>query len=401
MFVLNVIFIALPFVFLLIPQYLQYGLIAGVLATPRLDVWREKYQALSLSPITRAVSLLIIWAFVTILWSSVEISGRLIELAVVSILGCHLLFTVQNLSEYERSLVATGAVLSFVATTITFLLIATLTLTVDGLLIWDQFVSEQVPLRGQSAAAYVALCWLLIGLIVTGRVKAAPVIGQFFIIVCLIGLTIGCFLLSTLPGLVSIAVGGAAFLFVSWRARLGVSVIAIVSVIYLVLAPTIHIWLAPEPDGQINWLRPISLELVAWHNTADKIFESPIFGFGFQSNVPIETELGDGVIPLHTSFLSPPRNIFLLTWLHLGLVGAIFFAGLLCAVAICILRHAQTPLQAALLTASALSILAPAVFGTGTWDVFWVASAWCIGALGYLLVGEYPSARLKPSSSLQ
>ncbi len=397
MAVLSFIFITLPFVVLLVPQHIEYCLFAAMLATPRLEKWRENRVGLQPSPITRSVTILIIWALAATFWAGADHRGVLIELAVVCVLGGHLLFVVRTLDNHDRNLVAASAVIGFLAAMGLFLLITILDLIVPGRLDWHRFISRQDPLHGQTAAVFTAICWPVIALIVMGRVKVAPVLGRFFIMVCLMGLTISFFRLSSLSGLLSIATGGAALLFVCWQMRLGVVVILVVVLAYLILAPTVHIWPLSVPDAQFAWISPLFQELTLWHNVAERIFVSPIFGFGFQSTISVGSELGNDAVLKAASGMAPPTNLFLLTWLHLGLIGVILFAGVLYAVCRSILGYAQTPLQAAVLSAAAMSILSPAVLGSGTWDLFWIASAWCIGAIGLLLTGDSPAPEVGPS----
>jgi len=320
-------------------------------------------------------------------------------LAVVCVLGSHLLFVVRQLGNHDRNLLAASAAIGFLAAAGLFLSITIYDLIVPGRLDWHGFISRQGPLHGQTAPVFAALCWPVIALIVTGRVKVAPVLGPLFIMVCLIGLTIGFFRLSSLSGLLSIATGGAALLFVYWQMRLGVVLILVVVLAYLILAPTVHIWPLSVPDSQFAWVGPLFQELTIWHNVAERIFVSPIFGFGFQSTASVGSELGNGAVLQAASGIASSTNLFLLIWLHLGLIGVILFAGVLYAVCRSILEYAQTPLQAAVLSAAAVSILSPAVLGNGTWELFWIASAWCIGAMGLLLTDDSLVPEVRSSQS--
>ena len=163
---------------------------------------------------------------------------------------------------------------------------------------------------------------------------------------------------------------------------------------YLLLAPALHVW--PPGDGELEtaWTQPINRELVSWHAAADRIFTKPTFGFGFQGQVPIVVvePAADEELSVPVPLLAPPRNLFLLIWLNLGLVGALCFGFVIVAVGYSVLRAAGGPLQAAVMAAAAVSILAPAVFGAGSLGIFWLSSAWCVGAAGLLLGSSVPRA---------
>ena len=149
--VLGLLFSVLPFVLLLAPNYIQYCLAGGLLATPPLDNWRASYRNLNLSPITRAIALLFIWAFATTLWADAIRTEQLIELTLLSVLGLHLLFALRSLDQHERDLIGVWAILSFVAVTVLFLLITSMNLIFPVGVNWNPFDVRRSPVGPQSA----------------------------------------------------------------------------------------------------------------------------------------------------------------------------------------------------------------------------------------------------------
>jgi O-antigen ligase len=118
---------------------------------------------------------------------------------------------------------------------------------------------------------------------------------------------------------------------------------------------------------------PAHHRLMIWRFTAERIFDRPILGWGYDSSRVIpgrEFSFGPGepALPLH------PHNVPLQWWLELGAPGAALGAALLAAIALTIGGRLPGRSERAAALGLFAAALAPACLSYGAWQGWWIGT---------------------------
>ena len=192
-------------------------------------------------------------------------------------------------------------------------------------------------------------------------------------------------LIGVVPGgaaMVSLLAGAAAFMLVHVLGRRGRMLIGAGLVAFVMLLPTFF-QRGPSTADMIQALPSLSSSaqhrLYIWDFTSQKITESPLIGWGFDSSRMIPggndaAPIGTSLMPLH------PHSAALQVWLELGLPGALLMAAFF---GFYFIRGSQsldaTPYAAAR-SAMLVTLIGNAMLSYGVWQNWWVATMWLLPA---------------------
>lgn len=185
------------------------------------------------------------------------------------------------------------------------------------------------------------------------------------------------------------AAGCAILLFTQLSLRAAMMTAGGILLVAILAGPLIADW-APVPSVyESGWIAySAKHRLHVWDFAADRIFERPLFGWGFDSshkmpNMGVQPFEGDNrVIPAH------PHNAVLQIWLELGLVGALIALALLLSVWRLIGRLSGFDQAAAV--ALLVAGFAVACISYGIWQSKWIATLIALGLVVVVSRGERP-----------
>ncbi len=377
--VLSALYLFLPVVMYFNPTGLVLWVFCGALALPHWREWQKHFRFEQIGWPARAAILLIAWAVISLTWSPVDASEKIYWIIAYVIFGSAFVFSIQSLPDDQRLSVRRMTLICVVLSS--FLLFSE---AMTELALSDFFAggtAEERELRAaRSVAAFVALSWPLLGVMAIGRSDLDAIPGTIAAGITLCALGVAAFQLQGFASLLALTFGGFAMLLVYWRAKLGLSIIAIFVFSYVIFAPTIHMLPIANALGNLPFSIPPEWEIQAhiWEATAERVFQNPIFGMGFDAS----RALGDVELIIRTERLEAislnPQNLFLQIWLELGLVGICFISVLIGSIFIHIWFCQTKPLHAALLAAAFVSYLTEAALNFEAWETWWVITAWVV-----------------------
>lgn len=208
-----------------------------------------------------------------------------------------------------------------------------------GFFIWEN--GRLVDINNDDMTRNTTPITLLVWPAVLAAISSTPASRSRFVATVLGGLTLAAVIASTHEASkVALAVGLIAFLLArhapSWTNRLMAAgwLIGCLGMLPLAL-------LAHRLDlHNAAWLQPTAqIRISIWHQTAERTLAQPFLGIGVHGTYVVGPTLGRTNLTA-AGELRPPglsrhaHNIYLQTWLELGLVGAILLSG----VGLCLLR---------------------------------------------------------------
>lgn len=375
--VLGGLYLTLPFIMYFAPGVLAYWVIAAVFAIPAQNQWSQVMPRLSMGLATRALILLVLWIALSLLWSPVDVFGKALNLIAFAVFGASFVFAILGLTEADRLFVRNTTLLGFTLAALCIVVDIVASFGISKLLLGSDWAPNTENLS-RSVAALVAISWPLLGVLAIGRSNLSVSQGTMVAGLALCALIFASLQLQGLISLLAFGIGGLTLLLVHWKPQLGLSLVGAVFVSYLIMAPTFHMLPLATALAEMPIQTPLAWEyrLQIWHSTALQIFEHPGIGLGFDGSQSLSEitlvmrGLERPAIPGH------PHNLFLQIWLELGIVGVALMATLLIGILAFIWSKMRSPLQAGLLTAALVTYLIQAVLNFGTWEAWWIATAW-------------------------
>lgn len=387
--VFGVLFLLLPLFIAFAPKGLEVWVGLTILALPRMETW-PSLATWRFGLIARVLLLLFLWALITLYWSPVPGVEKLFRLAAVCFVGGLSLMSLAALDWPARDHVRTRLIICLVVVAV-LLTFETLTGLRFGMWLSGDFDFDARLLHiGRSSAAVTVMAWVPLVLIARQQTGIAGLRGPIIASVVLLLLLVNVFMLQAFASALALALAPLAFLLVYWRRRVGLTILGTVIIGYLFLAPTIHIWPSDSQEEGVSTFLPVSWQdrSEIWRLTAEKIFENPIFGHGFdsarelgQANVTM-AGVGGQEIPLQ------PHNAFLQVWLELGLIGVLLLAALIGAILIGIGMARASPARCGVYAAVLASYLVIALISFSAWQTWWMACAWLAAGILSLLGGR-------------
>lgn len=175
---------------------------------------------------------------------------------------------------------------------------------------------------------------------------------------------------------VGVATGLLVMMLVWWLGRSVVLLIGGLIIAVILGAPLLavallspHSWLM-----EANWLKLSAIHrLYIWHFVAERIWERPLFGWGFDASRHMPGR--DVVTPIDVpSMTLHPHNMALQIWLELGAVGAIGAAVVVALLVRQIARPDSDRFIQATATAAVCAGFVVASLSFGIWQSWWVGT---------------------------
>ena len=131
--------------------------------------------------------------------------------------------------------------------------------------------------------------------------------------------------------------------------------------------------------------------LLIWQFAAAKIEERPILGWGFNGSRKIpggkdNLDASEAALPLH------PHNAAMQWRLELGLLGALFGAGLFVTATVSARRRAKGRIEQAGAVAAITSAFTIAMLSFGIWQSWWMSGLFLVAGFTVLVCRDEPAA---------
>jgi exopolysaccharide production protein ExoQ len=156
--------------------------------------------------------------------------------------------------------------------------------------------------------------------------------------------------------------------------------------IAVLLAPTIEHVLPPPKVlfERFNLPRSAYHRLLVWEFTSAKIAERPVLGWGFNTSRTIpggkdNLDASEAALPLH------PHNAALQWRLELGILGALFGAGLFVVGGVSARRYGRNRVAQAGAAATMASAFTIGMLSFGAWQSWWLSGLFIITAIAALV----------------
>ena len=366
--IVSALFLILPLFVVFAQKGLVVWLALALVAPPPLKKWPE-IASWRTRNLLRIFAVLFLWCVVTLSWAPADARDHLALVIAVTIVGGLWCVNMNTLDPIERAQIGTRAVVCLVFTLLllTFDSITSLRL---GMWFSGETSRAQRLVEVGGVVATVALVALVpLTLILRDELRAKQV--RFPIISGALAflLLANALYLEAFATVAALGASAIAFLAVYWRRHAGLSLIGILAIGYLLLAPTIHIWPSDEtPEGS---------RADAWRAVSGEIYDNMLLGHGFASSGALDT--GESA----SQGNARPHNLFLQIWYEFGLVGAVLFSLLIATILNDAARANVGRLENGIGAALFAAFLVAGAMGFGLWDAGWLAGSWlACGMLG-------------------
>jgi O-antigen ligase len=210
-----------------------------------------------------------------------------------------------------------------------------------------------------------------------GRIWGIGALGLF---ICILST------FSSVAAAAAIGAGTLVFAVVYLFPRMGALVVGVALAASVLLAPTIDRAL-PSPKQLfevIDLPRSAYHRLLIWEFTTARIDDRPILGWGFNTSRVMpggqeNLDVSEIAMPLH------PHNAALQWRLELGILGALFGAGLILVSTEMARRYAAGRVARAGAVAAIVSTFMIAMFSFGAWQTWWVSAMFLIAGFTVLV----------------
>ena len=225
--------------------------------------------------------------------------------------------------------------------------------------------------------------------------------GRVAVTILLAGLLIAAVYLAEADvGVTAVAIGGGAVLASRLMRRWVPALVPTLVVLATVAAPLLMISFSPL-QRHVDEFPKLSgsayHRLLIWDATSDLIQNRPLLGHGFDASRALGAKFDPSVVELnrrgemvYRASAHPlplhPHNMALQIWLELGLVGLLYFSGLVAALVISVWRMTATPIARDLFLGMLVSGTVVAFIAYGAWQNWWQSTLWiCAMAMAFSL----------------
>ena len=191
----------------------------------------------------------------------------------------------------------------------------------------------------------------------------------------------------------AVALGALACACVYIAPRIATLAIGSVIAASIILAPTIQGALPPPKQifETLDLPRSAYHRLLIWQFAAARIEERPILGWGFNGSREIpggkdNLDASEAALPLH------PHNAAMQWRLELGILGALFGAGLFVTATESARRRAKGRIEQAGAVAAVTSAFTIAMLSFGIWQSWWMSGLYLVAGFTALVCRDEPSA---------
>ncbi len=201
-------------------------------------------------------------------------------------------------------------------------------------------------------------------------------------------------------GVTAVAIGVGAALASGLLRRWVPALVPTLVALAIVAAPLLMISFSPL-QRHVDDLPKLSgsayHRLLIWDTASDLIRDRPLLGHGFDASRALGARVDPSVVEVHRRGemvyrgVAPPiplhpHNMALQIWLELGLVGLLYFSGLIAALVISVWRMTTTPIARDLFLGMLASGTVVAFTAYGAWQNWWQSTLWiCAMAMAFSL----------------
>ena len=225
--------------------------------------------------------------------------------------------------------------------------------------------------------------------------------GRAAATILLVGLLIAAVYLAEADvGVTAVAIGGGAVLASRLMRRWVPALVPTLVVLVVVAAPLLMISFSPL-QRHVDELPKLSgsayHRLLIWDAASDLIRDRPLLGHGFDASRALGARVDPSIVEIdrkgervYRGLVHPlplhPHNMALQIWLELGLVGLLYFSGLVAALVISVWRMTATPIARDLFLGMLVSGTVVAFTAYGAWQNWWQSALWiCAMAMAFSL----------------
>ena len=380
--VMGALFLILPAFLVFAPWGLTVWLALGMFALPPLMRWPQlaNWRA---GPMTVTLSVLLLWSGFSLAWSPDADLSRLWNLLAVSAIGAFWFAAVRALEMPERIYVQARLMIGFVFAILLLTLESVTSLQLGMWLSGDFDQDRRLVSIAVSCAALVSVGWVPLILIAQDELSLHRMVLPVATLVVIFVLLANFLFFDATAAIGGLLSGFVVFFLVLLQRRIGVAVLGLGVVLYVVLAPVLHVALdlqqAP-PDAAAAILLGEDDETA--RPLAARIFERPVIGHGLGS---LQQDMG-GEGPRLSPAMS--KNGILKTWYELGLIGALCLAALTVAILMTLTRPLVREDMVCTRAALFASVAFMTCLGFNIWDPWNMAAVWLsVGVIGLLDAG--------------
>ena len=351
-----------------------------------LAIWAARRDGIAWAPprgpLVWLCLLLLLWAALASLWSfRVERALLLaLRLGALGLAGGILIAIAMRLQPSERARVARWLCIGFALGLAIFLFERLTGGFLHNLSLDPGRQRTALSILNRAATGLALLVWPVTAVLYRGAAGRLA----WLLPIALLGLL---FFYESQAAIIGVAAGCVMLLFTQLSSRAAMMTAIGILLVAILAGPLIADW-APVPTVyESGWIADSAKHrLHVWDFAADRIYERPLFGWGFDSshkmpNMGVEPFGGaKKVIPAH------PHNAVLQIWLELGLVGALIALALLLSVWRLIDRLAGFDQAAAV--ALFVAGFAVACISYGIWQSKWIATLIALGLVVVASRGE-------------
>lgn len=189
----------------------------------------------------------------------------------------------------------------------------------------------------------------------------------------------------TSAAIAAVAVGAVTFALVYILPKTGAAIVGFVLALGVLAAPTIDHYLPPPKHlfESLNLPRSSYHRLLVWEFTTQRVDERPILGWGFNTSRVMpggkeNLDVSEKALPLH------PHNAALQWRLELGVLGALFGAGIILVATEMARKHAAGRVARAGAVATIGATFVIAMISFGAWQTWWISAIFLIAGFTIL-----------------
>lgn len=336
------------------------------------------------------------WSAISLVWTLVPERGTttVLRLALVAVCILYLTDSARRLSHDEQrrfgKWLVTGSVIGFVLTVVAFANTEVPGRWIRG----EALLGNELYGLNRNATVIAIMVWP-VALVVAqlyGRYVAAGIIGFG---------ALALFILAPATPLFAFIIGVLAFALTWLSQAWGRRMLTLGFVISVAVVPFLDV-LVPIANelllSVMTWPNSEVHRFAIWRFVSERIFETPIFGWGIEASRAIpggDTQLflfsddtgqtlTGRAMPLH------PHNAVIQVWLELGLVGVMLLGALFALIMRSIRHFAGSRAVTATIVATTSCAFAIAQLGFGIWQGWWMST---LGITAVILVALAPRAR--------
>jgi len=336
------------------------------------------------------------WTFLSLLWSQVGLNEIWAAFSVLLLCAAGFIFmgVIKALDPHQSRIAQTVLMSACIAMVGLFLF----EYFTDG--VFAKFLkgrtSRHLDFIGRGLSILISVIWPIIALILmrTGKKVWAA------ILIVVAGTT--AYQYPNEAMFLGFAIGFFTFIASLWMRRTTIVFVFGTFMLLVITGPIIAYTIMNVPavkEKVVGVLEHRQHRINIWEFVSSKVEDRPLIGHGFEmsrhigaeeNNYYLETREQFGHSRLRLKLPLHPHNIPLQIWLELGLVGIVFYLGIIFGICRIVWTWRGPPVWAAALGASTASYLTVSSISFGAWQSWWLATAWLTAGI-FILARKMPN----------